>query len=93
MNPVEKSIASLRREAAVVGLCAVGCFLTGTAIGLAAQLQFMSPVVSNALFQACLVCGLIALAHSQLARRVRDVAETLSATGDATRSNSVGSPA
>ena len=37
MKPVEKSIAALRREAAVVGLCAVAFFLAGTAIGLAAN--------------------------------------------------------
>jgi hypothetical protein len=88
MKPVEKSIAALRREAAVVGLCAVAFFLTGTAIGLAAQLQFIRPSLGNALFQVCLVCGLIALGHSQLARRVWDIAETLSARGDAMSSRS-----
>jgi hypothetical protein len=67
MNPAEKSIASLRREAAVVGLCAVACFLAGTAIGLAAQLKIVNPGLSNALFQVFLVCGLMALGHSQLA--------------------------
>jgi hypothetical protein len=79
MNPADKSIATLRREAAVVGLCAVACFLAGTVIGLAAQLKLMDPGLSNALFQLFLVCGLIALGHSQLARRVWDIAQTLSA--------------
>jgi hypothetical protein len=80
MNPSEKSIATLRREAAVVGFCAAVCFLAGTAVGLAAQLKLMNPGLSSALFQLFLVCGLVALGHSQLARRVWDIAQTLSAT-------------
>jgi hypothetical protein len=79
MNPAEKSIATLHREAALVGFFAVACFLAGTAVGVAAQLKLMNPGLSNALFQLFLVCGLIALGHSQLARRVWDIAQTLSA--------------
>ncbi len=79
MNPSEKSMATLRREAAVVGFCAPVCFLAGTAVGLAAQLKLMHANLSNALFQTFLVCGLIALGHSQLASRVWAIAHTLSA--------------
>jgi hypothetical protein len=79
MNPAEKSIATLRREVAVVGSCAVACFLAATAVGLAAQLKLMNPGLSNALFQLFLVCGLVALGHSQLASRVWAIAQTLSA--------------
>jgi len=76
MNQVERSVAPLRREAALVGWCAAACFSAGTAILLAGHLSIMTPSLSNALFQVFLVCGLIALSHSQLARRIGTVVTT-----------------
>jgi hypothetical protein len=76
MNQVERSVAPLRHEAAVVGSCAAVCFSAGTVILLAEHLSIMTPGLSNALFQVFLVCGLIALSHSQLARRIGDFAAT-----------------
>jgi hypothetical protein len=70
MDQVERSVAPLQREAAVVGWCAAVCFSAGTAILLARHLSIITPSLSNALFQVFLACGLIALSHSQLARRI-----------------------
>jgi hypothetical protein len=78
MNPVEKSIASLRFEGALVGLCAAGSMFTGVAVGLAAKLNFINPRL-DALFPLFMVFGLIALSDGHLARRIGDVAAKLSA--------------
>jgi hypothetical protein len=84
MNRVQKSIAMLRLEGALVFLAAAALVVTGATISLLAKFNVINPRLDS-LLPFFMLLGLIAISHAHLAIRVSRLAEQLSGGSDANR--------